>query len=154
MTRERAPPTDTVSVGFPVDRNQESRRMYAVMDGEKIEAMRQERGLSRQELAERAGIAVDTVARVERSERVRAKTGWRVALVFGLHPKEIGRPAPTDPLWRGLLGLEETTGANGYANTTLPGVQDVFCVAYEPSPVPEEDVDEDMSPEPFISLEE
>jgi transcriptional regulator with XRE-family HTH domain len=58
--------------------------MYAVMDGEKIEAMRQECDLSRHELAERAGIARETVARMERSERVRAKTGWKVARGFGV----------------------------------------------------------------------
>jgi transcriptional regulator with XRE-family HTH domain len=63
------------------------------MDGEKIEAMRQERGLSRQELAQEAGVVVETVARVERGERVRAKTGWRVARVFGVHPKSLGRAA-------------------------------------------------------------
>jgi transcriptional regulator with XRE-family HTH domain len=65
--------------------------VYAVMDGEKIRAMRQREGLSRRELAERAGIAESTVGNVERSERVRAKTGWKVACVFGAHPKEIGR---------------------------------------------------------------
>ena len=67
--------------------------MYVVMNAEKIEAMRQEHGLSRQELAERAGIARETIARMERSERVRAKTAWKVARVFGLHPKAVGRPA-------------------------------------------------------------
>jgi DNA-binding XRE family transcriptional regulator len=79
---------------FQSDRKQPERRgMYAVMEGERIKAMRQERGLSGQELAERVGIARETVARMERSERVRAKTAWRVARVFGLHPKEVGRPA-------------------------------------------------------------
>jgi transcriptional regulator with XRE-family HTH domain len=81
--------------------------VYGVMDGEKIEAMRQERGLSRQQLAERAVIAMSTLRRVERGERVRAATGWRVARVFGIHPNEIGTPAP-DHLWvRRLLGLDE-----------------------------------------------
>jgi transcriptional regulator with XRE-family HTH domain len=73
--------------------------VYAIMEGEKIRAMRQREGLSRRELAERAGIAESTVGSVERSERVKAKTGWKVALVFGVHPKEIGRPAPKDPTW-------------------------------------------------------
>jgi DNA-binding XRE family transcriptional regulator len=66
------------------------------LDGEhveEIEAMRQERGLSRQGLAQEAGIAVETVVRVERGHRVRRKTGWKVAQVFGVHPREIGRPA-------------------------------------------------------------
>jgi transcriptional regulator with XRE-family HTH domain len=80
--------------------------MYAVMDGERIQEMREECGLSRQEFAREAGIAVDTVARVERSERVQAKTGWRVARVFGVHPKEMGTPDPYHRWVRELLGLE------------------------------------------------
>jgi DNA-binding XRE family transcriptional regulator len=67
--------------------------MYVVMSSEKIEAMRQERGLSRQGLAREAGLAVATVGSVERGERVRVKTARSVARVFGMHPKEIGRPA-------------------------------------------------------------
>lgn len=67
--------------------------MYAVMDGERIQEMRQSRGLSAQEFAQEAGIAVDAVASVERGELVRATTGWRVAWALGVHPREIGRPA-------------------------------------------------------------
>jgi DNA-binding XRE family transcriptional regulator len=63
------------------------------MDGEKIEAMRQERGLSRQGLAQEAGISMSTLHSVERGHRVRRKTGWQVARVFGVHPQEIGRSA-------------------------------------------------------------
>jgi transcriptional regulator with XRE-family HTH domain len=66
------------------------------MDGEKIQAMRQARGLSRQEFAQEAGIAVDSVDSVERGELVRATTGWRVAWALGVHPREIGRPASKD----------------------------------------------------------
>ena len=67
--------------------------MYAVMDGEEVQAMRQERGLSRQELAQEAGITMSTLRSVERGERVRKATGWKVARVFGMHPRELGRPA-------------------------------------------------------------
>jgi hypothetical protein len=49
---------------------------------------------------------VETARSVERGHRVRAATAWRVARVFGLHPKEIGRPAPTSPMWRRLLALD------------------------------------------------
>jgi transcriptional regulator with XRE-family HTH domain len=77
--------------------------MYAVMDGEKVQAMRQERGLSRQELAKEAGVGLTTV---RSGKRVLATTGWRAARVFGLHPKEMGRPAPADSTWRELLGLD------------------------------------------------
>ena len=41
----------------------------------------------------RAGIKMNTMCSVGRGERVRAATGRRVARVFGLHPKELGRPA-------------------------------------------------------------
>jgi transcriptional regulator with XRE-family HTH domain len=81
--------------------------MYAVMDGEKIQEMRAERGFSRPKLAREAGVAESTVARVERGERVKAATGWRVARVFGIHPKEIGRPAPESPVLRRMMGLDE-----------------------------------------------
>ena len=59
-----------------------------MVDEEKIRAMREERDLSRQELAREAGIGVCTLRSVERRERV--ATGWRVALVFGMHPSEVG----------------------------------------------------------------
>jgi hypothetical protein len=68
-------------------------RVYAVMDGERIQEMRQARGLSPQEFAELAGIAVDAVASVERGEIVSGACGWRVAWALGVHPREIGRPA-------------------------------------------------------------
>ncbi len=67
--------------------------MYGVMDGEKIEALRQERGLSRRQLAQAGGISMSTLRSVERGHRVRRKTGWQVARVLGVHPREIGRPA-------------------------------------------------------------
>lgn len=70
--------------------------MHVVMDGERIQALRQVRGLSRQEFANEARIAVDTVDSVERSEVVRASTGWRVAWALGVHPRVIGRPASRD----------------------------------------------------------
>jgi transcriptional regulator with XRE-family HTH domain len=81
--------------------------MYAVMDGERIRAMREERGLSRQELAKEAGIGMSTLRSVECGERVRATTSWRGARVFGAHPSELGRRNPTDAEWRRLLGLDK-----------------------------------------------
>jgi transcriptional regulator with XRE-family HTH domain len=81
--------------------------MLAVMDGEKIQAMREARSLSVQELADEARIAVDTLASVERGEVVRAATGWRVAWALGVHPREIGRPASEDEERREFMGLDE-----------------------------------------------
>jgi transcriptional regulator with XRE-family HTH domain len=66
--------------------------MYGVIDGEKLEAMREERGLSRQDLARQAGISPGTVSKAERGHRVRSKTAWKVANVFGVHPSEMGHP--------------------------------------------------------------
>jgi transcriptional regulator with XRE-family HTH domain len=53
--------------------------MYGVIDGEKLGAMRQERGLSRQDLARQAGISPATVSKAERGHRVRGKTAWKVS---------------------------------------------------------------------------
>jgi transcriptional regulator with XRE-family HTH domain len=66
--------------------------MYGVIDGKKLEAMREERGLSRQELARQAGISPGTVSKAERGHRVRGKTAWKVANLFGVHPSEMGHP--------------------------------------------------------------
>jgi transcriptional regulator with XRE-family HTH domain len=65
--------------------------MYGVIDGEKLGAMRQERSLSRQDLAREAGISMSTLRRVERGEWVRGRTGWKVAQVFGKHPSQLSR---------------------------------------------------------------
>lgn len=66
--------------------------MYGVIDGKKLETMRAERGLSRQELAREAGISMSTLRSVERGHKVRAKTARGVANVFGVHPSEMGHP--------------------------------------------------------------
>jgi transcriptional regulator with XRE-family HTH domain len=63
--------------------------VYAVTDGEKIEEMRLARSLSREELAQAAGLALSTVSKVERSGRVRLKTARRVANVFGVSPRSL-----------------------------------------------------------------
>ncbi len=54
--------------------------------------MRVERGLSREDLAREAGISAETVSKAERGHRVRGKTAWKVAKVFGVHPSEMGHP--------------------------------------------------------------
>jgi transcriptional regulator with XRE-family HTH domain len=78
---------------FQLTGTTESRlEMYGVMDGEKIATMRQERGLSRQELARQAGISMSTLRSLERGHKVRVKTARSVANVFGVHPSEMGHP--------------------------------------------------------------
>ena len=66
--------------------------MYGVIDGEKLETMRAERGLSREDLAREAGISLATMSKAERGHRVRGKTAWKVARVFGVHSSEMGHP--------------------------------------------------------------
>ena len=66
--------------------------MYGVIDGEKLEAMRAERGLSREDLAREAGISRETVSKAERGHRLQGKTARKVANVFGVHPSEMGHP--------------------------------------------------------------
>jgi transcriptional regulator with XRE-family HTH domain len=72
--------------------------VYVIMDGEKVEAMRQERGLerglSRQELAQEAGVATTTVARVEAGgAAVRLRTVRGLGRALGVDHKSLGRPA-------------------------------------------------------------
>jgi len=67
--------------------------MCVVMDGEKVEEMRVERGLSRQEFAREAGIAASTVAKVERGEAaVRLKTVRGIGAALGVDPKSLRHP--------------------------------------------------------------
>ena len=68
--------------------------MYVVMDGEKIGELRQERGFSRQELAEEAGVSVSTLRRVEAGgSAVRLKTARKVGAALEVDPKSLGRSA-------------------------------------------------------------
>jgi DNA-binding XRE family transcriptional regulator len=64
--------------------------VYAKMDGEKVSALREERGLTRTALTEVAGISRDTLLRVERGQPVRMGIGWKVARPLGVKPWEIG----------------------------------------------------------------
>jgi predicted transcriptional regulator len=74
--------------------NREEALVYVVMDGEKIEAMRQERGWSRFELAVAAGLSEASVRNVERgANNVRLETARRLGMAYGVRPQELGRPA-------------------------------------------------------------
>jgi DNA-binding XRE family transcriptional regulator len=66
--------------------------VYAVMNSKRLEELREEKGLSRRELAETAGISMKTLRAVESEKPVRVKTAWKVAGVFGLHPRNISQP--------------------------------------------------------------
>jgi transcriptional regulator with XRE-family HTH domain len=65
--------------------------VYAVMNSKRLEELREEKGLSKRELAEAAGISMKTLRRVESEKPVRKATAWKVAGVFGVHPRSIGQ---------------------------------------------------------------
>ena len=67
--------------------------MYAVMHGEQIRRLREEKGLNKREFANAAGISESTARKVERSACVQRSTAWKVARVFGLEARNIAHPA-------------------------------------------------------------
>ena len=66
--------------------------MYARMNADKVRQLRARHGMSRKELADAAGICAATARNAERRGAVRYSTAWKVAGVFGLHPRDIARP--------------------------------------------------------------
>jgi transcriptional regulator with XRE-family HTH domain len=67
--------------------------VYVVMDGPEVRAMRQERGLSRRELAELSGLAPSTLWRAEEGlSAVQLSTARKLAGALGANPKRLGRP--------------------------------------------------------------
>jgi transcriptional regulator with XRE-family HTH domain len=62
------------------------------IDGRKVRALREERAMTRRELAEVAGLGESTVRNVEKGANVRVRTVRNVAAVFGMRPQELGRP--------------------------------------------------------------
>jgi transcriptional regulator with XRE-family HTH domain len=63
-------------------------RWITVLDGERLRKLRRQRGLSQEKLANRAGISITTVARLERSPRpsCRGRTLARLAAALGEQP--------------------------------------------------------------------
>jgi len=65
---------------------------YVVMDSERVRELREERGMTRRDLAGEAGISVDTVRSVEREKPVTFRTGCAVAGALGVEPSpSLGR---------------------------------------------------------------
>ena len=73
--------------------------MFAVMNSKRVQELREKKGLSRQKLAAAAGISLSTANRVEREEPVQVATAWKVAGAFGMHPRDIARPADRPRLY-------------------------------------------------------
>jgi transcriptional regulator with XRE-family HTH domain len=66
--------------------------MYVEMNPEKVKALREEKGLSRRELADAAEVSVRTVGKVERGGRVRSSSARSIILALGEEPSlECGR---------------------------------------------------------------
>jgi transcriptional regulator with XRE-family HTH domain len=64
------------------------RRWFTVLDGHRLRRLRRQRGLSREQLAGRAGISPATVARLERQPAApcRCRTLGRLAAALGEEP--------------------------------------------------------------------
>jgi transcriptional regulator with XRE-family HTH domain len=62
------------------------RTVYVVMSRERVQELREERGLSKRALADAAGVSAETVRRAEREEPVRFSTGHALAEALGVGP--------------------------------------------------------------------
>ena len=60
--------------------------MYVVMNSERVRELREEKGMTRTDLAGEAGISVSTAHRVELEEPVYFRTGRAVADALGVEP--------------------------------------------------------------------
>jgi transcriptional regulator with XRE-family HTH domain len=65
---------------------------YVVMDSSRVRELREEKGMTRRDLAGAAGISAETVRRVELEEPVYFRTGRAVAKALGVEPSpSLGR---------------------------------------------------------------
>jgi transcriptional regulator with XRE-family HTH domain len=68
------------------------RTVFLVMDSERVRELREQKGMSRRDLAAAAGISVSTAGRVEREAPVTFRTGRKVADALGIEPSpSLGR---------------------------------------------------------------
>ena len=68
--------------------------MHVVLYPERVKALREERGMTKRDLAAAAGVSKKTAGNAERGEPVRAKTARKVAAALGVDPPQrLGRPA-------------------------------------------------------------
>jgi transcriptional regulator with XRE-family HTH domain len=71
---------------------EEGTNLYVVMNSERVEELREEKGLSKRDLAGVAGVSVSTAKRVERKLAVMFRTGRAVAKALGVEPSpSLGR---------------------------------------------------------------
>lgn len=68
--------------------------MYVELYSEQVKSLREERGMSKRDLAVAAGISPKTARNSERGEPVRTKTARGVATALGVYPlQRLGRPS-------------------------------------------------------------
>jgi DNA-binding XRE family transcriptional regulator len=91
------PLVPTVFAGAESARSAE--RWTMVLDGQRLRQLRRQHGLSQQMLADRAGISLTTVARLERQPRAscRSRTLGRLAAALGEQPRAITCPSVSPP---------------------------------------------------------
>jgi transcriptional regulator with XRE-family HTH domain len=66
--------------------------VYVVMDSKQVRSLREQKGMTRRDLAGEAGISAETARRVELEEPVRFSTGRAVAEALGVEPsRDLGR---------------------------------------------------------------
>lgn len=66
--------------------------MYVVMNAERVRSLREQKGMTRRDLAGAAGVSVQTASRAEREEPVTFRTGRAVADALGVAPsRDLGR---------------------------------------------------------------
>jgi len=65
--------------------------------GDKLKALRIEQALTQEELAAKAGVAANTVARLERNEtEPHMSTARKLAQALGIHPRELTKRGGND----------------------------------------------------------
>lgn len=65
--------------------------------GDRLKALRIEHALTQEELADKAGVAMNTVARLERNETEPHMTTVRkIARALGIHPRELTKKEGSD----------------------------------------------------------
>ena len=68
--------------------------MYVDLFPERVKTLREERGMSKRDLAAAAGVSKKTARNAERGAPVRSKTARKVAAALGVDPPQrLGRPA-------------------------------------------------------------
>jgi transcriptional regulator with XRE-family HTH domain len=97
-----------------------ARPWIVVADGQRLRQLRRQRGMSQEALADRAGMSVATVGRLERQDRpsCRGRTLARIAAVLGERPAAI-MPRPTDGRRTTQHGRNEMTRSQ-QAGTSRP----------------------------------